>query len=65
MANNTFNIQKKANIDQTVSTPKFEIIDGYILQIINHITYPNVCTTPFITPEKNMNKYIYIYKKSS
>ena len=63
MANNTFNIQNKANIDQMVSTPKFNISDGYILQIINQITYPHVCTTPFITPESNSN--IILYKKKN
>jgi len=62
IANNTFNKQKKANIDQMISTPKFKISDGYILQIINQITYPHVCTTPFITPERNTN---IIYKKKN
>lgn len=51
IAKNVFNIQNTANIDQTISTPKFAINDGYILQIINHMIYPHVCTTPFITPE--------------
>jgi len=55
IANNTFNIQKKANIDQMISTPKFKISDGYTLQIANNITYPHVCTTPFITPERKTN----------
>lgn len=53
IANKTFIIQKTANIDQTHSTPYFNVKDGYTLHVPNHKRYPIVCTIPFITPVNN------------
>lgn len=48
-----------ANIVQIHLTPNCIINDGYILQIANHMRYPIVCTTPFITPVTHYCVCIY------
>jgi len=56
IANKMLNRQKKKNIDQTTSIPNVNTADGYILQEINHKTYPHVCTNPHMTPMKKTKK---------
>lgn len=45
--------QNPVKTDQTYSTPKFEINEGYILRTININSYPQVCTSPLIVPKTN------------
>lgn len=52
--------QMVANVDKTISIPKFNTIDGYILMTRNITKYPHVCTAPFKVPIKQIVQLIRI-----